>query len=256
MVMLCSFIPMLLFAQADRTNDELPVIADKPVWVLTKATGWMKNYEGQWLEGKNLIPKHNLSSTNKESWKAGINAVGKDNFKKIEVRDMTFAGQKLLILLKYLDDGYFDYPKLGTGWKPLPMIRYYVLKKNETKPKAYDLEPAYQNYTMETYFLGLVPDTGNALQQIKTSIAYLHKNNDQLLKFGSVTKLRLFYTTLKDGTTCRFHFHTVSGNEYFDTYPYGSALEYNSPTHVPVAQYYFECPKASMTGFIDLIQKQ
>lgn len=254
-------LPQLLFAQEDRINANLPVIGDTALWTLKQATGWMKNAEGQWIEGKNKIQKYKMSVSNKEEWNVGINATGKDNFTFIEARDMKFAGMDFLIIIKHLKDGKFKNPTIYAGWEPLDMVRYYVVKKNDTRPMKYEHEENYKDYEIVTYFLGAILDGKDLLDRIKLAISATDQRVPDLKKFGNATSLRLLYTELSDGKSVRFHFHTKSenpgGNELVDVYPYGGFGEYhNYASHIPIGNFYYECPKENMAGLIDLIQKK
>lgn len=74
------FLNIVAHAQDDRQNASLPVIGNKFLWSLSEATGWVKNSEGQWLEGKNVIYERHLSAADKSVFTQGKNILGKDNF--------------------------------------------------------------------------------------------------------------------------------------------------------------------------------
>ncbi len=87
-------------AQSERTNSALPVFSDAVVWSLNKATGWIKNSEGQWLEGQNKVQRKAMSIDDKDEWEKEINSVGLDNFIQYEIREMAFAGIGFLLFTK------------------------------------------------------------------------------------------------------------------------------------------------------------
>lgn len=86
------FLSIVALAQEDRQNASLPIIGNKVLWSLSDATGWIKNNEGQWLEGKNVIYERHLSSADKSVLTQGKNILGKDNFIKYELRVITIEG--------------------------------------------------------------------------------------------------------------------------------------------------------------------
>lgn len=250
-------LPQTMFAQDDRVNHAIPVIGDTALWTIKKATGWMKNEEGQWLEGKNKIQKYRMSVNNKPEWETGLNAVGKDNFIKLEARSITIGGIELLLILKYTKDGNFETPVLEKGWKPTETIKYYVVKKHVTSAKDYDDKSDYKTFEMKLYFNGYVENTPDALKKIASAIAAVDEGEPRYKEVGSNASIMFYYGDLKDGKPCRFFIRMNKGGaQPYDTFPRQPEMEYSSPWVRPLEHYYYECPKANMAGLITLITKK
>jgi len=111
LVLFFLLVPFASYGQ-DRVNGILPVVSDS-IYTLRHADGWIySESDNQWTKRENDI-------------------IGYDDFKKIEIRKMSYENQDYLILLKYIDDGYFDYPTINQGFHSTVNINYYVFKQED-----------------------------------------------------------------------------------------------------------------------------
>jgi hypothetical protein len=249
MLMSVLLVSMTIHAQDDRQNASLPVIGEKVLWSLTEATGWIKNNEGQWLEGKNIIYEKHLSAANKSVLSEGKNILGKDNFIKFEVRDINIAGKDFFIITKVLTESAYDYPSTHLGWKARKMVYYFVFQKGKAKSKVNDYDPKALTYSSNGYFVGLIGYDADYLNKIALDIAEVDRSDPAFRKNGINTNFQIEYKLLSDGKACRFQImpHTFQPSE---------RVEYIHD-HASIFQdYYFECPKEKLDRLLQLISSK
>lgn len=246
------FLSIAAHAQDDRQNASLPVIGSKVLWSLSEATGWIKNNEGQWLEGKNVIYERHLSAVDKSSFNEGKNILGKDNFIKYELRDITIGGIDFLLLTKGIIESGYDYPSTKGGWKPLKGVYYLVFKKGKAKVKQHDYEPKAVSYTAECYFRGLVDLKEGYLEKIALNIAESDRENPDFKKAGITVDFRLDYKLLTDGKMCRFHLFADARD--WDMQPEGHVGFIHDHAN-RLQDYYFECPKEKLDELLKYLSK-
>ncbi|WP_316818682.1 hypothetical protein [Pedobacter nyackensis] len=238
-------------AQEDRTNANLPVISDHIIWSMENATGWIKNKESQWLEGKNKIQRKAVSVSNKADWEQGINSVGLDNFIKFEVREMSFGGKEFLLFTKLMNDGYWKYKAIKTGWTPEIRIQYMVIRKGEGTFKISKDDATFMEINTTCYFRNMFAYSADYLDKIAIDIGKQNAEEPRFKEVGSTITLKIFFQELKDGKSCRFHITTGGDNNSIEwlLLPIDG---YHILTSV-MKDYYFEAPKEKLTSFIDML---
>jgi hypothetical protein len=108
-----------------------------PLGRLDKAQGWSYDItEKKWVSGRNKIPF---------LMPGPDYALGKDNFKSFEFREMFNGDQKYYILIKTGTDGKFKYESIRKGFYSYPVYSYYVIKE-ECKEKLAYLENRKINF--------------------------------------------------------------------------------------------------------------
>lgn len=240
-------------AQDDRQNASLPIIGDKILWSLAEATGWIKNSEGQWLEGKNIIYEKHLSASDKSKFTEGRNILGKDNFIKYELRNISIGGIDFLLFTKSITESGYDYPSTKMGWKPLKGVHYLVIKKKEATTKQNTFDTKALSYEAPCYFRGLVDLKEGYLDKIALNIAESDQQNPEFKKLGITVDFMLYYKLLTDGKTCRFH---VFANGIESAMQPKERVSVINDHAIAMQDYYFECPKEKLDGLLQLISSK
>lgn len=229
----------------DRINVTIPTIEKTPIWSLTSAKGWIKNSEGQWIEGRNKIQNFNNSIADKASWENEGNARGLDNFASFELRKIDIDGYPFLLLTKnYIDDKWrLEFTK--KGWSPAPTTKYVVFKEfgSEIIPG-----PEEKRFMVPLYFAGTLPYSADVLQKIALEISSV-KTKEILEAKTTDANMNVIYVE-PDEKTCRFFFQRQYGvgafaNDFKPERLSGSELMIFAPN-----DFYYECPKSAMAGLI------
>lgn len=239
----------------DRNNNAMPTIADKSLWSIKSATGWIKNYEGQWIRGKNKIQRYKMTTIGDTSvWNKGINAAGLDNFTNIEVRDVKIGNKPFIVLIKLMLDGEYKYQYSPDSWEPIIRYKFFVIKKNAAIAKPTTDKDGSVEYQMQIFFRGWVQYDKDYLHNIVVKIGEGDFKDPEMKELGSTSKLFLYYKELNDGKKCRFVFPS---NSAADT-PFEPTPQYKEVVYPPIVypDYYYECEKTNMTGLINIVSKK
>lgn len=243
----------------DRINNSLPVIGETPFWSIATATGWMKNFEGQWIEGNNKIQKHFMSLAETHKWTQGINATGWDNFINMEVREVKIGGKAFIVIIKSMLDGEYRYKHNPDSWEPIKRYKYFVIRKNSVQPKPTIEKDGSVQYGLQIYFNGYVPYDKNYLHNIALKISEGDHEDPEMKNVGSTSGITLYYKELNDGKKCRFML-TRSGGGYSEDGPYDPTPQYREPWSgsMPLGypNFYYECEKSAITGLLNVIGKR
>jgi hypothetical protein len=237
----------------DRENKSLPAVSPKILWSLTKATGWIKGSDGQWLKGSNKIQRLRLSSADVARFETGVNITGHDNFKIIEAREINVEGTSLLLITKKFIPGKWEYPTTQNGFLATPVISYVVIKKNNAELKTGEFsEPGFD---IPLYYWGTVEDSPKYLSEIAVDI------NKQCVKYdwissskGTDRSLSFSYNELPDKTNCRFMLTSSQdgfSESEFLLNPAGRGFDFN---YKNLKDIYFEVPVSSMAVLVSLLK--
>ncbi|MBS1736774.1 MAG: hypothetical protein JSS98_09275 [Bacteroidetes bacterium] len=239
----------------DRVGNSIPIIGDKPLWSIKSATGWMKNFEGQWIRGKNKIQKYKVSAVGDTSaWNKGINATGLDNFTSIEVRDVKIGNKLFIVIIKLMLDGQNKYEYSANSWQPIIRYKFFVVKKNEAILTPRFEKDGSVQYEMQIYFRGYVQYDKDYLHHIVLKISQGDYEQPEMKEIGSTSNLYLDYKELNDGKRCRFVFPPTSGVDS----PYEPTPQYQEFVYPPIgfSNYYYECDKSDIRGLLNIIEKK
>lgn len=238
----------------DRANNSIPTIADKPLWSMKTATGWMKNREGQWISGKNKIQKSDMSLIDTSSWNKGLNIAGTDNFINMEVREVKIGDKAFIVLIKTMQDWRYSITNHYVNPEDLvTRAKFFVVKKNGTAPKPTSANDGSIQYDMQIYFSGFVAYSKNYLHDISLIISEGDQKNPDMKNLGSTSEIHLYYKELKDGKKSRFSF----GGAYAQNTPFDPTTQSTDMIdHPGYPNSYFECDKADISGLINLIGKK
>lgn len=104
-------LPMYIFSQ-ERVNVPLPIISI-PLKSIEKALGCRYDENTKrWIERQNYISPY-------------------DKIIKYEIRECSYQNKEYVLILKYQDSGYYDYPSLRVGFHPYTKALFYAIDKNE-----------------------------------------------------------------------------------------------------------------------------
>lgn len=122
------FISLAAIAQEiERTESNLPEISDA-LAVLDDATGWVLQDNGSWLSEKNKIllysSEQNLNADPHQK-------LGRQNFRKLELREVLIGDEQYLVLIIEYTDGYFEFPELRQNYQKTENARYIVFKASK-----------------------------------------------------------------------------------------------------------------------------
>jgi hypothetical protein len=125
----------------ERTSKPIPVIS--PVLAtLESATGWTKTDTDQWISKENWI---SYRSEVLNQAKHGDISLGKDNFKKLEMRSISIGGKSYPLMIAYLISGAYKYPVLELEWSTFTIVRYFIFDKptSAVAPKDPEMNRSY-----------------------------------------------------------------------------------------------------------------
>ena len=233
----------------DRQGSSLPVIDTVPLWTLNQATGWMKNAEGQWLEGKNKIQLFDASAANKDAWNEGKYKMGYDNFFFMRVYPITIDGNRFYLFIKALLTSDYQYSITGTGSVRSKVLYAVFSRKLETKSKTEGKEP-FDKYQTSIYYSGELNYSRDFLQQVALGINTV-KSPDITENVQMKSKFTLWYRPLDDGKNCRFFLDEESNKTAAYFTPVTRLLDLRVSG---VETLYFECPKERLEKLLALLK--
>ena len=127
-LLVCALMPTLLFGQTRISTPDVR-ISEEPVAVMEEGfTGWTYSLDGKWIKGENCIFPRLLSVQN-DRLKTPPYSLGIDNMQEIQVYEVFYGADTLLLILKPFEDGYFKYTSSQTGWRKQNSIHYFVIDK-------------------------------------------------------------------------------------------------------------------------------
>ena len=127
-LLVCAFVPTILYGQT-RTNTPEVKISEEPIASMEEGfTGWTYSLDGKWISGENCIYPRLLSVQN-DRLKSPPYSLGIDNMKEIQVYEVLYGADTLLLILKPYEDGYFKYASSQTGWRSQKSIHYFIIDK-------------------------------------------------------------------------------------------------------------------------------
>jgi len=94
---------------------------------LKKATGWTLQNNGEWTSSQNKIPFFDFKQN---KLRRGKFSLGRDNFNKIEIRQIVVEKIIYSILITHFDVGEYEFPILEQNWKEYNALTYYVFKED------------------------------------------------------------------------------------------------------------------------------
>lgn len=110
--------------EIERSKSNLPKISEA-LSVLDDATGWVLQDNGSWLSEKNKIllysSEQNLSAD-------PLLKLGRQNFNKIELREVLIGDEQYIVLIIEYTDGYFEFPELRQNFRKTENAHYIVFK--------------------------------------------------------------------------------------------------------------------------------
>ena len=238
----------------DRENKALPAISTKILWTLSKATGWIKGSDGQWLEGNNKIQSLRLSSADANRFETEKNISGYDNFKTMEAREITVEGNAFILITKKFVPGKWEFPTMERGFITQPVISYVVIKKNNASLMDENSAPGFD---IPMYYWGTVEDSPKFASDIAADI------NKQCIKYtwissskGTDQSLNFYYKELPDKSKCRFLITTSKdgmSQTQFLVNPVNRGFDFS---YTSLKDYYYELPTSSMTTLISLFKPE
>lgn len=95
---------------------------------ITYAKGWALQDNGTWASQNNTIPTTNVRSQDQNS---RLKKMGQDNFVSLQLRKITIKDKQYSILLKVYEDGEFEFPILGQGWKSYLSLDFYIFESEK-----------------------------------------------------------------------------------------------------------------------------
>lgn len=134
LIFLSCLYPLQLFSQ-DRVNKELPVITIDTNHLLTSATGWLLDEQGQWISRPNRIPV-SVGLQNESLQDVSTYAIGNDNFKEIGLHDIIIEGKPYKIMIKKTTTGQWKYPAIKKDWENEETIIYWVFEQKNMNQKS------------------------------------------------------------------------------------------------------------------------
>ncbi|MBN1651674.1 MAG: hypothetical protein JW857_10110 [Bacteroidales bacterium] len=110
--------------EIERSKSNLPKISEA-LSVLDDATGWVLQDNGSWLSEKNKIllysSEQNLSAD-------PLQKLGRQNFNKMELREVLIGDEQYIVLITEYADGYFEFPELRQNFQKTENAHYIVFK--------------------------------------------------------------------------------------------------------------------------------
>ncbi len=118
------------FIQAqDRNSDNLPVVG-AVMSALRKADGWALQDNGVWIKSENKLPNSNADRNKTDDEE---NALGRHNFKVVELREVMVHGQQYVVMLVESKSGRYKFKKIKQGWNTFHYVSYYVFRAAKLK---------------------------------------------------------------------------------------------------------------------------
>ncbi len=208
------------FCQEDNTLDK-PKISQEILGELTEATGWVLNFENEWVSGDNTIP---LPNETKTSWAQANDktARGLDNFIYYQLRNFTYKGNSYYILLKKTRTG-FD---MTGEWENFNTYDGYIFSPLELEKITKQQEDGTTHFS-----INLIDYVYTEMNSEEELIAILESKID--LKDSLEEVLKLAIILLKEDNKAKFQFYTegsnydtfLSDNEVFDHGYYETTYE-------------------------------
>ncbi len=122
-----------LFGQSiERKSTPLPILSEN-YGVLTEAVGWTLTNSGQWVSASNRLPYRDGKS-NKLSY--AEYSIGRENFKKIELKKVKLDEIDYGLLLIYRKSGRYAYPNIFEGWYDFDELVWYAFPADKIKEVA------------------------------------------------------------------------------------------------------------------------
>ena len=157
-------ISLTQYAQKENESDLEDFSILSPVYSeLTDATGWALQDNGTWASEDNVIPTTNARS---EEALARPGKKGQDSFFSLELRKITLGDKQYSVLLKKYEDGEFEFPILGQGWKSYPSLDFYIFDSKKLKELLPDNVPYNVRYlvNLECFATGTVRNYTRIIQ--------------------------------------------------------------------------------------------
>ena len=240
----------LLYGQ-ERVSTSIPAIGSTPLWSITEATGWIKNTEGQWLQGQNKIQLSSASEGRKELWNTGKYSMGYDNFNFIEARTINIDGNLFYVFIKKMLTSDYQYHITGSG-SIRPKIFYAVFSKKLESKSATDGSESFEKYQTSIYYTGELNYTSDYVHQIALGI-----NTIKSPKFTedaqTHSQFTLWYRLTNDGKNCRFFLDEESNK--IDAY-FTPVSRLDDRLVFGVENLYYECPKERLEGLLKLLKSR
>lgn len=105
-------LPYKISYAQDRINGPMPILSE-PICVIDSVLGcFYDSGTKQWAENSNRI-------------------LFFDEFIKIEFRKLEYEDKDYLVFVKYIEEGYWDYPKLKRGYNSYIQAYFYICDFNE-----------------------------------------------------------------------------------------------------------------------------
>jgi hypothetical protein len=133
----------VLVAQ-DRINKPIPEINEiSSGSLIEEITGWSYSLDGRWIEQENTIPKRILYKQ-KTKDKSPQNELGIDNIKNLQIHEIYYDQDTLLLLVKLFEDGFYKFPRSRSGWKSQTSLYYFIFPKPKVSLDELQDSSAYQ----------------------------------------------------------------------------------------------------------------
>lgn len=171
----------------ERPKKEIPLLSEV-VSTMDKATGWILQNNGEWINAQNKIPFREYNLNKK---KRGRYALGKENFTSIEIREVTIKDALYSIMIVKYDDGKYDFPMLEQEWQGFKTLKYYAFKEdrwNSVFPDSLVFNRPFA-VNMQLLTSGTIPEYNEKtyLFEIENSVQkaiYLHEESTTNLIFA------------------------------------------------------------------------
>ncbi|RYD74932.1 MAG: hypothetical protein EOP53_17390 [Sphingobacteriales bacterium] len=139
-------------------KDSVQVKAGKQVVLLGSATGFVKSTTGKWISSPNRIPYEDNDYNNEyyEKYKLGL-----DNFKQIEVVELSVDKKPYYMLLYKFTRGYYKNDSLKKDWTYHTVADYFVIEKKDFKRFVKESADFKKPHTvnLRSHYAGTIPYT-------------------------------------------------------------------------------------------------
>jgi hypothetical protein len=172
MLCLCiAFVPLYTMAQL-RQSKPLPHFPKKITHKLQSGlTGWCYTLDGQWVTADMKIPERFIS-TDKESYNLQEHKDGNDNIKELQILPVLYGEDTLIMLIKYYQDGFYEFEARKKGWQNVLMAYYYLFRQSELQRLKQSINSEVQVIDLNILDYGQIRDADrfNIIEQIKPKV--------------------------------------------------------------------------------------
>ncbi len=194
--LLTFLIPFFSLAQSvQRSQSNLPILSEVKA-ELTSAIGWVLQDNGLWTSANGRIL---LYDSEKNRTPDALENLGRDNFKKMEIKEVLVGDDQFVVLIYYYTGGYFEFPDLRQNFNKTDNVEYFVFNSK----KLDEILPENSNFN-EPYAVNLEVYAYDDLQDFKqkdldTKISFSILRTQELKLVSQFTAILNLMPVITDG---------------------------------------------------------